>query len=64
MSTTVFIATPFILLCAFAAPKLQPANWVAVDWGSVQWGTFLNVMFWNLNYWDSVSCLAGGYGSV
>lgn len=59
MTTTIFIIAPFVLLCAFAAPHVQPSNWLIVDWGAVQWGTFLNIMFWNLNYWDSVSCLAG-----
>jgi hypothetical protein len=48
-----------VLLIAFAAPHVDPANWARVEWKAVQWGTFLNVMFWNLNYWDSVSCLAG-----
>lgn len=59
MTTTLFIIAPFLLLCAFAAPQVNPSNWLQVDVKSVQWGTFLNIMFWNLNYWDSVSCLAG-----
>jgi amino acid transporter len=59
VTTTVLIIAPFVLLCAFAAPAINPRNWLAVDLPSVQWGTFLNIMFWNLNYWDSVSCLAG-----
>lgn len=42
MTTTVFIVAPFVLLCAFAAPHVQPTNWLAVDLPSVQWGTFLN----------------------
>lgn len=48
MSTTLFIAAPFLLLCLLAAPHAQPANWLKVDWGAVQWGTYLNIMFWNL----------------
>ncbi|KAF8060548.1 polyamine transporter [Scenedesmus sp. PABB004] len=59
LTTTAFIITPFLLLCALAAPQATPANWLQVDWGAVRWGTFLNIMFWNLNYWDSISCLAG-----
>ncbi|KIY95241.1 Arginine/agmatine antiporter [Monoraphidium neglectum] len=59
LTTTLFIIAPFVLLCAFAAPRVDPSNWLKVDLPSVQWGTFLNIMFWNLNYWDSVSCLAG-----
>eukprot|EP00882_Tetradesmus_deserticola_P016009 GHRQ01017077.1.p1 GENE.GHRQ01017077.1~~GHRQ01017077.1.p1 ORF type:complete len:485 (+),score=158.81 GHRQ01017077.1:249-1703(+) len=59
MTTTLFIITPFVLLCILAAPHVEPTNWLQVDWGSVKWGTYLNILFWNLNYWDSVSCLAG-----
>uniref|UniRef100_A0A383VUM4 Amino acid permease/ SLC12A domain-containing protein n=1 Tax=Tetradesmus obliquus TaxID=3088 RepID=A0A383VUM4_TETOB len=59
MTTTLFIITPFLLLCLLAAPHVEPSNWLQVDWGSVKWGTYLNILFWNLNYWDSISCLAG-----
>jgi len=50
---TAFIVAVFVVLCGFAAPHVQPANWLILDWGAVQWGAFLNVMFWNTNYWDS-----------
>ena len=53
VAMTAFIVAVFVLLCGFAAPHIQPANWLAVDWGAVRWGAFLNVMFWNTNYWDS-----------
>ncbi|WIA35330.1 hypothetical protein OEZ86_003784 [Tetradesmus obliquus] len=59
MTTTLFIITPFVLLCLLAGPHVEPSNWLQVDWGSVKWGTYLNILFWNLNYWDSISCLAG-----
>ncbi|KAK9840771.1 hypothetical protein WJX81_003781 [Elliptochloris bilobata] len=58
VAMTAFIVAVFVVLCGFAAPHVQPANWLIVDWGAVQWGAFLNVMFWNTNYWDSCSTLA------
>jgi amino acid transporter len=48
MTTTVFIITPFLLLCGLAAPYAEPRNWLAFDASTVQWSTFLNIMFWNL----------------
>ena len=53
VAMTAFIVAVFVLLVGFAAPHIQPANWLIVDWGTVRWGAFLNVMFWNTNYWDS-----------
>lgn len=48
MTTTIFIITPFLLLCGLAAPHAQPANWLKFDPAAVKWSTFLNIMFWNL----------------
>lgn len=48
MSTTLFIAAPFLLLCLLAAPHARPENWFKLDLDAVQWGTYLNIMFWNL----------------
>jgi amino acid transporter len=48
MTTTIFIITPFLLLCGLAAPHAQPANWLKFDASAVKWSTFLNIMFWNL----------------
>lgn len=48
MTTTIFIITPFVLLCGLAAPHADPANWTKFEPGAVQWSTFLNIMFWNL----------------
>lgn len=48
MTTTIFIITPFVLLCALAAPHAQPSNWLRFEPEKVQLSTFLNIMFWNL----------------
>ena len=59
VASAALVVAPFVLLCVFAAPRVDPRNWLIVDFANVDWAAFLNVMFWNLNYWDSVSCLAG-----
>jgi amino acid transporter len=30
MTTTLFIITPFVLLCVLAAPHVEPTNWLQV----------------------------------
>lgn len=30
MTTTLFIITPFVLLCLLAAPHVEPSNWLQV----------------------------------
>jgi hypothetical protein len=48
LTTTVFVAAPFVLLCGLAAPHAQPANWFVFEPSKVQLSTFINIMFWNL----------------
>lgn len=52
---------PFLLLCLFSLPKLDPTRWLSLGEEGVKkdWTLYFNTIFWNLNFWDSASTLAG-----